>query len=252
MKKSTLIIGIVVLIVVVFGVLDIFEKYSHKESRIIGGERDKYGCLISAGYSYDGDIMACTRSWELGSDDKKRAAKIAVEAATSAGVDDIAYTVVDISGKGEEGSFSVKLERSEKVVMVDIDGWEHVGVRPNSIAGVRPENLEVKDEVIHIESPLAWSFVDSPIKVKGEARGYWFFEGDFPVTLNDADGDLLATGIAKAQGEWMTEEFVPFGLELRFDVPEGALRYGVLVFHRDNPSGLKEHEEEVDVPVYFK
>jgi len=135
---------------------------------------------------------------------------------------------------------------------VDIENWEYVSVRPKSIAGVSSEHPSMESKAINIKHPLAWSFVDSPIKVEGEARGYWFFEGDFPVILNDANGNFLATGIAKAQGEWMTENFVPFELELKFKRPENEPRYGVLIFHRDNPSGLSEHDEELDVPVYFK
>lgn len=103
--------------------------------------------------------------------------------------------------------------------------------------------------LIRVETPLPQSEVTSPLFIAGEARGQWYFEADFPVRLLDANGAELALGIATAQGDWMTTEFVPFALTLVFDKPETET--GVLVFQRDNPSGLPEHDDEWRVPVVF-
>ncbi len=80
----------------------------------------------------------------------------------------------------------------------------------------------------------------SPLSLRGEARGTWFFEGSFPVWLLAEDGTELASGFVTAQGEWMTEGFVAFEGELEFavDVPTRA----VLVLARDNPSDLPEND----------
>ncbi|HLV12873.1 MAG TPA: Gmad2 immunoglobulin-like domain-containing protein [Trueperaceae bacterium] len=80
----------------------------------------------------------------------------------------------------------------------------------------------------------------SPLVLRGEARGVWFFEGSFPVALLAEDGTELARGFVTADGDWMTEEFVPFEGELAFEVtgPTPA----VLVLMRDNPSDLPEHD----------
>lgn len=80
----------------------------------------------------------------------------------------------------------------------------------------------------------------SPLVLRGEARGTWFFEGSFPVRLLAEDGTEVASGFVTARGEWMTEGFVPFEGELEFSVP-GPTR-AVLVLERDNPSGLPEHD----------
>jgi len=138
------------------------------------------------------------------------------------------------------------------VVTIDIGNWEHVSIRPWKIGDIWSKDLVLENEAISVDYPLAWSFVGSPIEVSGEAKGYWFFEGDFPVILNDNNGNVLATGIAKAQSGWMTEDFVPFELELKFEIPENKPKYGVMVFKKDNPSGLPEHDDELNVPVYFK
>jgi hypothetical protein len=80
----------------------------------------------------------------------------------------------------------------------------------------------------------------SPLTLRGEARGSWFFEGSFPVRLLAEDGTEIASGFVTAQGEWMTEGFVPFVGQLEFEVtgPTPA----VLVLERDNPSDLPEHD----------
>lgn len=103
--------------------------------------------------------------------------------------------------------------------------------------------------LIHVSSPTPNQIITSPFTVKGEARGAWFFEGSFPVELQDADGKVLNKGPATAQGEWMTEKFVSFSYKLTFDKPKTAT--GKLIFHKDNPSGLSENEDQIEMPVRF-
>lgn len=86
--------------------------------------------------------------------------------------------------------------------------------------------------------------------IAGSARGTMFFEASFPVFVLDADGTELGVGVAQAQGDWMTSEFVPFSVKLNFKNPTGEL--GLLRFTKDNPSGLPEFDLNVDVPVRFK
>jgi hypothetical protein len=62
-------------------------------------------------------------------------------------------------------------------------------------------------------------------------------------------GEELSTVPALAQGDWMTEEFVPFTVSLTF--PATAATSGVLRLMRDNPSGLSEHDRSIDIPVSF-
>ncbi len=86
--------------------------------------------------------------------------------------------------------------------------------------------------------------------IGGYARGNMFFEASFPVRVLDADGTELGLGLATAQGEWMTSDFVPFSVKLDFQPPKGDM--GLLRFERDNASGLPEFDLHVDVPVRFK
>lgn len=91
--------------------------------------------------------------------------------------------------------------------------------------------------------------ISSPLVITGEARGYWFFEASFPVKILDENGNVIAVKPAQAQGEWMTENFVPFKVELNFTAP--AFSRGTLVFEKDNPSGLPENADELRIPIDF-
>jgi hypothetical protein len=97
---------------------------------------------------------------------------------------------------------------------------------------------------------VAGASVRSPLQIAGEARGPWFFEASFPVTLLDASGGVLAQSPAQASGDWMTEGFVPFAAQLTFAPPTTPT--GTLVLTRNNPSGLPEHDAELRLPVRFE
>jgi hypothetical protein len=90
--------------------------------------------------------------------------------------------------------------------------------------------------------------ITSPLKVSGIARGSWFFEAEFPIKLNGSQGQVLGTAIARAQDEWMTNDFVPFEAELTFAENSGQ---GTLILEKSNPSGLPENAGEFAVPVKF-
>ncbi|MBN2198137.1 GerMN domain-containing protein [Candidatus Wolfebacteria bacterium] len=110
-----------------------------------------------------------------------------------------------------------------------------------------------KEDLIQIENLQVNQVINSPLFIEGKARGYWFFEANFPIKLFDAEGKLLGIAIAQAQNEngvgWMTEDFVPFKANLEFELPKTEM--GILVFEKDNPSGLLENADELRMPVSF-
>jgi len=105
------------------------------------------------------------------------------------------------------------------------------------------------DDLIKVSQPALDAKIASPLVVKGEARGTWFFEASFPIKLIDDRGALLAQGIAQAQSDWMTEEFVPFEARLEFSAPTVAT--GQLILSKDNPSGLPANDRQIVIPVNF-
>ena len=95
---------------------------------------------------------------------------------------------------------------------------------------------------------VAGGEVTFPFTLTGEARGSWYFEGSFPVRVEDGSGDNVVEHSAQAQGEWMTEDFVPFAAILS---PSGAIPPGeaTLVIEKANASGLPEHADAIRIPI---
>jgi Immunoglobulin-like domain of bacterial spore germination len=119
-----------------------------------------------------------------------------------------------------------------------------------------PNGVEALRDRIVLASPLPGSTITSPLIITGEARGLWFFEASFPVTLTNWDGLIIAEGIATAESDWMTEDFVPFRAELTFTSPYEAgdptfMERGSLILKRDNPSGLPENDAALEITVQF-
>lgn len=103
-------------------------------------------------------------------------------------------------------------------------------------------------DLIVVDSIKTNSTIKSPLTITGRARGTFYFEASFPVTLVDLKGNILAQTPAQAQSDWMTTEFVPFKVTLNYTEPK-EVTSGVLIFHNDNPSGLPENDREYRIPV---
>ena len=110
-------------------------------------------------------------------------------------------------------------------------------------------NALEKSDLIRLDSPRPGEIVTSPLVIRGEARGYWFFEASFPIELVDETGRVLTGTIATAESDWMTEEFVPFEAVLEFESDSVRGSKGILVLKRDNPSGLPENDDALKIPV---
>jgi len=108
-----------------------------------------------------------------------------------------------------------------------------------------------RSDFILLDSPLPGATISSPLKVKGKARGVWFFEGDFPVILLNAQGKKIAASYASAKGEWMTENFVGFEGIITFKSILSGQR-GTLILQKDNPTDSAQFDDELKIPVYFE
>lgn len=108
-----------------------------------------------------------------------------------------------------------------------------------------------KNDLIRTNYPRPNQEISSPLKIEGEARGNWFFEASFPIALINEEGNVISQGIATAKTDWMTEEFVSFSSNLEFEKqPSGT--FGRLLLKKDNPSGLPEHDDVLEVPIIFE
>lgn len=100
---------------------------------------------------------------------------------------------------------------------------------------------------IKVELPFPGAVTGKEFSVVGAARGGWYFEASFPIAVLDENDVLIATGIAQAQGEWMTENFVPFKADIV--VPATFTGPATLVLRKDNPSGMPENDASISFPI---
>lgn len=143
-----------------------------------------------------------------------------------------------------------KTERSTTTqTQGEIGGASEPAPSATDSTSTTPSSSPAADPDIRVTQPTPGAKVTSPLTVWGEAKGPWYFEASFPVKLLDAQGNVLATGPAQAKGEWMTPDFVPFEVTLRFTPP--ASGEGRLVLEKSNASGLPEHAGSIIVPVKF-
>ena len=106
-----------------------------------------------------------------------------------------------------------------------------------------------KNNLIQVDTPVSGSVIKSPFTITGKARGFWFFEASFPLVLVDGNGKEILVSYATAEGDWMTEEFVPFSSTITFNTPTTAT--GTLILKKDNPSGEAVYDDSILIPVRF-
>jgi spore germination protein GerM len=120
---------------------------------------------------------------------------------------------------------------------------------PNKLEQIQ-KNFDKVTNKIKITKPLPNEEASSPMEITGEALGTWFFEATFPIELKDKNGQVISTGIARAESDWMTEKFVPFKANLNFVVSTNT--ESTLILKKDNPSGLPEKDEKIEIPLILK
>lgn len=108
-----------------------------------------------------------------------------------------------------------------------------------------PTNPNIKIDLIKSNQ-----IIESPLTITGQARGGWFFEASFLIKLVDSQGELVAQTIALAEGEWMTDDFVLFSATLEFTSLEKT-NQGTLVFIKDNPSDMRELDDQLSIPILY-
>jgi hypothetical protein len=111
------------------------------------------------------------------------------------------------------------------------------------------EQVNNNNDLIIVDYPKSGDEVGNPLIITGQARGNWYFEASFPISVFDSSGEQIGSGVATAQGDWMTTEFVPFTAEIILSAPSGTA--GTVVLHKDNPSGLPENDNSITIPVRF-
>ncbi|MBN1325776.1 GerMN domain-containing protein [Candidatus Falkowbacteria bacterium] len=128
------------------------------------------------------------------------------------------------------------------------------GGKPNVNQPLTNENININQEPqnqvnIIVDKPKINEEITSGYIIEGQAAG-WYFEASFPIKLLDEAGKEITTIIAQAQSDWMTSDFVAFKATLNFSIDKD--QNGILVFMKDNPSGLPENDQKYEMPIKLK
>ncbi|MEN9561615.1 MAG: hypothetical protein RIQ56_888 [Candidatus Parcubacteria bacterium] len=102
---------------------------------------------------------------------------------------------------------------------------------------------------VSVKTPEKNQIVSSTFAVNGVAPGPWFFEGSFPIQVRDKSGNVVGRAVAQAEGEWMTEGLVTFSAAVSVSNYTGP---AVLILLRDNPSGLPENDDALEIPLTIR
>ena len=111
--------------------------------------------------------------------------------------------------------------------------------------------LSIKESSIKVDYPKENEGIKSPVKISGQAKGIWFFEGSFPIEIVDTNGNIIVQSFATSSEDWMTENFIPFSATLEFIKPTST-KHVLLILKKDNPSGLPEYDDSISIPLILK
>lgn len=113
-----------------------------------------------------------------------------------------------------------------------------------------PESItytNTSKDIITVDLPYPEAVTGKIFSVTGKARGEWFFEASFPIEILDEGGRSLVRTHAQAEGEWMTENFVPFKGDVV--IPATYTGKATIILKKDNPSGMIEKEAYLAFPI---
>jgi hypothetical protein len=110
--------------------------------------------------------------------------------------------------------------------------------------------VNASQDIILVASPQPGESVGQTFSIKGSARGYWYFEASFPIEVRDSNGNVIGQAIAQADGDWMTEDFVPFTAPVELSAPYSG--QAIVMLKKDNPSGEPENDASVSFPVVIQ
>ena len=101
-----------------------------------------------------------------------------------------------------------------------------------------------------ISTPAKNATLGKTFTVTGKAPGGWYFEASFPIQVRDGNNNKIASAVAQAQGDWMTTAQVPFTATIT--ISGNYIGPATLVLLRDNPSGLPQNDDSVEIPIMIQ
>lgn len=136
------------------------------------------------------------------------------------------------------------------IVILLAAGWLLVG-KPTQTQTISSQVIwhNATSDLIVLSGPQPGQTVGKQFHATGAARGNWYFEASFPVSVVDKNGKVLVEKPAQALSDWMTTDFVQF--DVAFDVGS-YVGPATLILKKDNPSGDASKDSSVEIPVIIQ
>ena len=108
-------------------------------------------------------------------------------------------------------------------------------VENNQVVTHNPAPTLSDDGSIVVTTPKNGDSLEAPFIITGQAKGYWFNQGFFPISIYDTDRNLVHQTYAIAQGDWTNPDtIIPFKATIdKFDKTP-VKRAGHVVFRKGN------------------
>ena len=113
------------------------------------------------------------------------------------------------------------------------------------------EIISEKGVKVKLDNIKEGDTVEVGFEVKGSVTGSWFTEGVFPVRITEKEtNSVIITNTARADGEWETEDYVPFSFVIDAEIEEEGSY--ILRFDKANPSGVSDGYDYASLTVNLK
>jgi hypothetical protein len=148
-----------------------------------------------------------------------------------------------------ESDFDVEVgDRFERVGFIDsnIRSLEEEVLRSFRFTVTSDVDTESVDVPVSIESPFSGQVITSPLSVRGNILGKWYFKDDIQLRLETNDGQVLTKVPIVSSDEVTTEGEIPFEVSLVFE--NHTATSGKLIIHKVS-AGLEGGE--LVVPILF-
>ncbi len=99
--------------------------------------------------------------------------------------------------------------------------------------------------------PQAQQKILPPLTITGQARGYWFYNNEFPVIVYDSTDTAIAYGVAKTTADTNTKEFLPFTAVIEEYTFLPAKKRGYILFQRSTGDIQQGRQNTARVPIQF-
>ena len=124
--------------------------------------------------------------------------------------------------------------------------WYNKNEALKALQVVLPKRQIDIDRMLTVTSPQQGAFVAHTFQLEGKARGSWYFEGTFPLVIENESGVVLETIPIRAQGDWQTPDLVPFSETIQLPYYSGNAN---LILKKANLSSGSSEDASLTIPI---